>query len=581
MIYADDNGNGRADNGESVLSTLSLDAGESEDIVVALQVPGTATAGQIAGVTLTARAQNGTGAFVATSVDDLSPSNGRDGIEGTVESRVTITNDAVLDVTKTASHDAANEEITYTISITNTGNTPAQDVVLFDGIPAGTTIARTGDPITGTPRVSATGFLAGNGDTEVAYTDTLAEGGGIEFNLDGDTSDATEAAIGLDLDTDGTVGANGVAGVFARDDVLAPNTTITMTFTVSYDANALGGGAEIGNVAHLVADINNSGTLTAADLVDSSGRASVTVATSYAADITDTDGAAPADSERVASAASGGTVDFPVVVTNGGNADDSFELSIDTGASNTFPAGTIFSFHDSTGANQLIDFNGAGGVDTGVIASGASRTIRVRARLPQGVSGNNGGAGFTADVRAVSAEDPAVVASAAPGSSASIDLVELVLGNVVAATADIHSAANGTDGVDEDALVTAPFTAVDTVVAGAGTSVDIPLFVDNESALSDAYALSAGSSLAAGALGSLPDGWSVQFFLTDDPNGDGTGTLTATGGAISSITVPGQPARLPGHRPGLDPGLGHPGRRRRRLRHRRERDHVEHARRER
>ena len=531
-VYLDSNGNGLPDDGEVPVTSLSIDAGQSADLVVALQMPPGATAGQIAGVTLTARAQNGTGGFVDTSVDDLSPSNGRDGLEGSVESRVTITEDAVLLLTKTSSHDTANNRITYEISVTNTGQTPAQNVVLFDGIPAGTVIARNA----GVPIVSDSGLLTSNSDVDATYTDTLSESGDTRFNLDADDTDATEADIGLDLDTDGALSASGaIAGVYARDDELAPNATISMSFTVEYDPAVLGGGAEIANVSHLTADINNSGTLTAADLVDSSTRASDTVGTSYAVDITDTDGEVPADSQRVDSAGSGGTADFAVVVRNDGNADDSFELTMDS-AANSFPTGTSFAFYESTGTSKLIDANGLGGIDTGVIAQGASRTIVVRATLPQGFSGADG---YSANVRAVSATDPSVVPSAAPGSTTSIDLVEIVLGSIVAASADIHANVGGIDDSDEDALVTTPaFGVVATVEADAGTSVDIPVFIDNESGLSDSYQLSAGSSLSGGTLGGLPAGWSVQFFLTDDPNGDGTGTLTASGGAVSSVSVP-------------------------------------------
>jgi len=152
-LYRDTNGSGEPDAGEPVVSQLNLAAGEIANLVVGVEVPVTATSGQTIGVTLDATAQNGTGAAVA--VTDLSAGAGRDTQDGTNESLITVTSDAVLVTTKSSIHDQANNQITYTVSVINNGSRAARDVVLFDGLPAGTSLVSS----------SVSGILASNGDT--------------------------------------------------------------------------------------------------------------------------------------------------------------------------------------------------------------------------------------------------------------------------------------------------------------------------------------------------------------------------------------------------------------------------------
>ena len=172
-----------------------------------------------------------------------------------------------------------------------------------------------------------------------------------------------------------------------------------MTITVSYDPVTFGGGTSINNVAYLSADTDGDNI---PDTIESSNLTSDDVVQDFAVLVTDTGiGAAPGTNDggdddgagngiqTVDSAASGGTVLFDFIVENTGNADDSFELSIDPG---TFPAGTIFTFLNEAGSVQLTDTNGIGGVDTGVIAQAGTRTMQVSAKLPQGISGDNAGA---------------------------------------------------------------------------------------------------------------------------------------------------------------------------------------------
>jgi len=457
-IYRDTNGNGQPDPGEPELSSVPLTADEKVDIVVAVQIPTTALATptpDTIGITLTATTQQGTAAVVANGVADADPARGRDGQDGTVESLITVTNDAVLAMTKTSSHDIANNRITYTVTVTNNGNSPANDVVIFDGFPEFTTY--------GSATVS--GLLTSNLDTlDTLQATNLAEAPGIDLNADGDESDGSEATIGIDLNTNGDTTDPTVPGIYAKDAELAPNATVSLTFTVSYDPVAYGGGNTIYNIAYLTADTDGNGTI---DTLESSNRTSDEVVQAHSLTLTDTGvGGGPA---------------------NDGGDDDN--------------------------------------MDSGVIAQNGSRTIKVRAKLPQNASGNNGGPGYLATVTATSAVDAAAVPAA--------DSAEIRLLDIVAASADIHSAVGGTVGVDEDPLSAIPYTPITTVTADAGATVNIPVFIDNESGVSDSFQLFAGSSFYGTNVGALPAGWDVQFFLDD-------GTGVPTGPAISSTeTIPG------------------------------------------
>jgi len=241
-LYRDTNGSGEPDAGEPVVSQLNLAAGEIANLVVGVEVPVTATSGQTIGVTLDATAQNGTGAAVA--VTDLSAGAGRDTQDGTNESLITVTSDAVLVTTKSSIHDQANNQITYTVSVINNGSRAARDVVLFDGLPAGTSLVSS----------SVSGILASNGDTVNTLSTLDDTSVGVDLNADGDLSDSDEASLGLDLNNDGDQSDSGIQGVYAIDSELPPLTSVSLTITVSYDPALFGGGSTILNQGHVSGD---------------------------------------------------------------------------------------------------------------------------------------------------------------------------------------------------------------------------------------------------------------------------------------------------------------------------------------
>ena len=498
VIFADLNNNGQADAGEPAITDLTLTAGEIASIVVRAEVPSDALAGEELGVTLTAQAQEGTGSAVAASVSDLTANQGPDGLDGTVESLITVTGDAVVVATKNSVHNSAAAQIDYTITIQNNGNADALNVVLQDAIPANTNFVA-GSAV-------ASGLITSNSDILPAFgvgvLDETADG--IDYNNDGDTLDTLD-------------------GLTATDAVLPANATVTVSYTVSYDPALVSGGTRISNIAYITADVDGDGV---ADAPISTNQVNDTIGNIALVTITDTaentggdsindgqDDDAANDVQLVDQASAGERVIFRNLVANNGNADDILELSI---SNTSFPAGTVFTFSNEDDTVQLGDSNGAFGVDAGLIPVGSSETITVIAQLPASI---NGPGNYDAVVTVTSANDTGIT-----------DTVTVRLGNIVESTIDIHNASGGVLGTDENPIGTPDYSAVSTIAADVNTSVNIPLFIDNDGNAGNAFQLAAGGVFdsATSAVNNLPSGWNVEFFLSDS-NGNPTGApVTAT-----------------------------------------------------
>ena len=498
VIFADLNNNGQADAGEPAITDLTLTAGEIASIVVRAEVPSDALAGEELGVTLTAQAQEGTGSAVAASVSDLTANQGPDGLDGTVESLITVTGDAVVVATKNSVHNSAAAQIDYTITIQNNGNADALNVVLQDAIPANTNFVA-GSAV-------ASGLITSNSDIlpalGVGVLDETADG--IDYNNDGDTLDTLD-------------------GLTATDAVLPANATVTVSYTVSYDPALVSGGTVISNIAYITADVDGDGV---ADAPISTNQVNDTIGNIALVTITDTaentggdsindgqDDDAANDVQLVDQASAGERVIFRNLVANNGNADDILELSI---SNTSFPAGTVFTFWNEAITVQLGDSNGAFGVDAGLIPVGSSETITVIAQLPASI---NGPGNYDAVVTVTSANDTSIT-----------DTVTVRLGNIVESTIDIHNASGGVLGTDENPIGTPDYSAVSTIAADVNTSVNIPLFIDNDGNAGNAFQLAAGGVFdsATSAVNNLPSGWNVEFFLSDS-NGNPTGApVTAT-----------------------------------------------------
>jgi len=310
------------------------------------------------------------------------------------------------------------------------------------------------------------------------------------------------------------------------------------------------GGTVITNVAHVIPDVDGDGT---PDAPVSTNPTNNTVNDNLLVSITDTkentggdgindglDDDGDNDIQLVDQASSGDSVIFKNVVENLGNVNDVLELSINN---ISFPSGTVFTFWNDAQTVQLSDSNGVLGVDAGVVVPGTPVTITVAGLLPSGASG-------------VGPYDAEVTVTSATNQSVTDTVIER-LDEIIASTVDIHNASGGALGTDDNPLGAPEYAAVNTATTDVNTTVNIPLYIDNDGASSDSFQLAVGSvyDAATDTVSGLPAGWTVEFFESDgagSPVGAPISTtpsvpgLTADYEIIAVVTVPADQAQAIG-----------------------------------
>lgn len=411
---------------------------------------------------------------------------------------VKITNGAVISLLKSASvsnvdatsSSTAAREVEYTLAYQNTGNTTATNVTITDELPSGLTY------VTGSATVNGTAV------SDAADTD------GYNF-----TSGTATLVIP-------TVAANssGVLKFKVRVNQNTPAGIITNTAYVDPD----GPGAEVKTSSNpndvtvlgvKKGTINDSTTDAFAD-----GQPAGTTPTPDVITKSTTQGT-PVTFGVVT--AGGGE---PIVVHNTGNVTEAFNISVNKLG---LPSGSIVELFKADGVTPLTDTNGDGVADTGPIASGATYQVVTKVTLPSTYS-------------TATAINTILTATPVTNPTATGDTITLRISEVIASTVDLH---NG-DGTDKSGGVagasgqdTGQF--IDTKPTKPGQATNFPLTIANNGATGDNYNLSTSPT--------LPDGWTVQYYLADgagNPTGapiTNTGNIP-TGGTVKLVAVVTPPA---------------------------------------
>ncbi|PWQ99958.1 DUF11 domain-containing protein [Leucothrix pacifica] len=522
-VYYDQNNNGQPDPGEPLVTgPIAVPAGEQANFVVALPIPTDAADGSVHTSELTAVS---TGGATVVDVGDNS-----DSTDGTVDNVATVSTGPVLVLNKSSVHDEVNNQITYTLTVKNNGGTEATNVNIIDALPSVDTDDNgTADTqVTLVPSSIAVSGLVNAGDIVPTSTVIGAESDLGDLNFDGDVTDSLNVIV-------------------AKDVTLPANTTVTVVYTIEYQPT-WAAGVDIDNTFIAFDDINDDGTpddSTTGVVPSNTTHDEIPQTYGVIADNTginpgagvndggDDDSDGGNDSQYVDIAATGAEVEFNHVITNDSNGEDSYNINVQNDVVDGFPAGTVFTYWDATGSVQLTDTNDDGIPDTGLLGAGADTTIKVKAKLPAGVSGTQP-TGYNATLTATSTSDP----SASPED----DTTALKLGEITPPNVDIANVMTGGQGDDlangfndsdgQNAQDEAPALLVD----GATNSVvTFNLKLANESGSADSYTLGANN---------IPDGWDVVF--KDSAGNVITTTSLVPGGEVfeyqAVVTISADPA---------------------------------------
>ena len=398
-------------------------------------------------------------------------------ITANVTDVTTVTTNAVLNVTKSMSAVSGNPGTSpYTITLTysNTGNAAATAVNLVDAIPAGMLYnAGSGKwSATATALTDATGDIIGTSPT-------------IDYSMTGSTVTAVISSV-----------AAGQSG--------------TVSFTVNLPA------------ADAAGSINNTATYAYND-----GAANIPAANTNTFTFTVNKAISLTfNGQTVASATQGSTVPFTNVITNTSNAPDSFDITV--GAS-TYPTGTTFNLFQTDGVTPLLDTNGNGIPDTGLLAAGATYNVVLKVVLPTGATGGP----FSVSKTATSKTDPTKTATAT-------DTLTAITANTVDLTNT--SALPGAPGAGAGPEV----AAVTTLSTNPGTAARFTLFVNNTSTSGDTFNLAASTD-SSFATQVLPAGWTVVFRDAANAIITNTGVIPAGGNkqVFADVTPPPNQAAIP------------------------------------
>lgn len=476
-IYPDADQNGVPDNNTEINSTPTLQRGSSFGVVIAATVSGTVVSGE-----------NETIKLEAVSVFD--------NLESDFDvDTITITNNAVINVTKSFSSNSgespSNNPITVTFTYTNIGDKAATSFNINDNLPIGMSY------------VPNSATWTGLSNTVLTDADDGLEGSGsIEFSSINNEIDATISNV-------------------------APGDSGQLRFDVIIDSNVAPG--NLNNIGVVSYEDGNGGNIGPENTNTATYNVLQTANVSLTDDgsTTDEDGVVNDKVTKVNPVSQGSSVIFENVVINEGNGSDVFELEVDQ---HNFPAGTIFQFLKEDGVTALTDTNGNSNPDTSLINAGGVFKFKIRAILPSNAFGDNNGNGYSVFVKGTSLFD-----------SNKTDTVENLLLEILQSTVDLTNNISVNGGAtSNEGLGSGPEGLPVVVVSTLPNSVvEFDLHVNNTSGNGEVYTLQASTDPTFNNV-SLPSGWNVVFKNSAGNSVSNTGTVASNSSANikAEVSVP-------------------------------------------
>lgn len=463
-VYADRDQNGLPDDNVNLLlagSSIRLEAGKSLAVVVAGTVPATASAGQQARFVLKAT------------------SNQNNAITDSVNDAATVVDDAVLQVTKaqSISGGVGNNEITYTLTYTNTG-TAAGKLLVRDTLNSALQY-KTGSALWS----NGSGALTdANDGTESGANSGInyrvLSGNQIEFELASIAALSTGSVSFKVQVANTTVDSIPNTATYNQYDNSNNVTKNTSTNTVIY-ANQL----KFGVVANIRSGSSSNG-----------GNPNM----------------APDNLTVINSATAGQEVLFDDYIWNTGSASDIYNLSF---SANNLPACARVRLYGSDGKTLLVDSNGDGVIDTGTVAAGSVRAIKL-------------GISSTPDCTASTAISVDLLARSVTDTTVSDAVLNQLNSITTSGSTDLYNSDNSGTGVGN--VDNGGNAFISKTISSGGKAV-FPLVINNTGSKGNNYNLYASSTAINlnNPVSTLPAGWTVSFF-------EGDATCTTLGAQITN-----------------------------------------------
>ena len=491
-VYIDRDQNGEPDDNNNLLNTTTsfrLEAGEFASLVVVGSIPTNVSANNVANFTLTATSQHDNAVVM------------------TVSDTAKVVDDAVVQVTKaqSVSTGKTGTEITYTFSYINTGTAAAQ-LVLQDKLPVGVSY-QSGSGSWGNGSASLT-----DADADIDYTETVtnatvkykANNGRIEFQL------SSVAAL-----SKGTV-----------------------SFKVTVNPNAL---EKVPNTAdyqqYKTDDVNHTTALksTTTNTVIFNVQQTLGVVLNYSPANANDDGEPNSGANNLQTqnntfAGTAKEIQFDHYVWNTGQATDTYNLSL---IKSNVPSCAVVRLYHADGRTLLTDSNGDGIVDTGGLAAGLSKAIKLGIYFPANCTST---ASMDFDITAASITDTAVRNSTR----------DRLINTLNIGDSDLYNSNNSGLGIGN--VADSGGQALLIKNAAKGADAVFPLVIKNNSTVSNNYNLYASSaSIDINSMSTtLPADWKVKFYNGDAScqalQGEISNTGTLAAGAVKQycavVSVP-------------------------------------------